>query len=458
VVGRRWTKLGATLVLCLLAAPACRRETTPRWLILLTCDTLRADRLGAYGGSPGLTPNLDALLEESLVFRAAFAPAAYTLPSLSALMTGRHPEELGMLENVSELRTETSLASVLRLHGWRTGAVVSNYVLRKGTGMELGFEYYDDTYPQSEANRDLPERIASDTTAAALAMVERLRTEPATSAFLWVHYQDPHGPYLPPDGRRERYLELERRAPDGRRQLAARPMMGVASIPLYQYVQGEHEVAFYRAGYAGEIDFFDHEIGRLLTGLEERGIGRDAIVVFTADHGEALGENDYWFAHGEYLTDPLVRVPLGIRVPDGAPGQRSDPAALVDLFPTLLHLVGIGVPSDPPGRDLLAPGAAHARPEIYLAALRGATVPRYGLVADGYKYLLSEEPEGRREELYALGKESRDLSVEQAETLGEMRARLERIRGGLRRPIGERRQQLTPAESERLRRLGYVVD
>ncbi len=456
MVGRRRAKLGAALLLCLVVASACGRGTSPRWLVLLTCDTLRADRLGAYGGSAGLTPNLDALLEKSLVFGAAFAPSAYTLPSLSALMTGRHPEELGMLENVSQLRAEASLASVLRLHGWRTGAVVSNYVLREGTGMELGFEYYDDTYPQSEANRNLPERTASDTTAAALAMVERLRAEPAVGAFLWVHYQDPHGPYLPPDGRRERYLELERLAPDGRRQLAAGPMMGVASIPVYQYVEGEHEVAFYRAGYAGEIAFFDQEIGRLLTGLEERGIGRDAIVVFTADHGEALGENDYWFAHGEYLTDPLVRVPLGIRVPGGAPGRRADPAALVDLLPTLLHLVGIAMPSGHPGRDLLAPGAAHARPEIYLAALRGATVPRFGLVADGYKYLWSEEPEGRREELYALGEESRDLSGERVEMLGEMRARLERIRGGLRRPIAERRQELTPAESERLRRLGYV--
>jgi len=458
VVGRWRTRLRAALLLCLLAVFACGRGPTERWLILVTCDTLRADRLGAYGGPPGLTPNLDALLERSLVFRSAFAPSSYTLPSLSALMTGLHPEELGMLENVSELRAEASLASVLRLHGWRTGAVVSNYVLRTGTGMELGFDFYDDTYPQSEANRDLPERIASDTTAAALAMAERLRAERATRAFLWVHYQDPHGPYLPPDGRRERYLEIERRAPDGRRQLVARPMLGVASIPVYQYVDGEHEVAFYRAGYSGEIDFFDHEIGQLLAGLEERGIGRDAIVVFTADHGESLGENDYWFAHGEYLTDPLVRVPLGIRVPGAAPGQRSDLAALVDLFPTLLQLAGIGVPSGHPGRDLLAPGAAGARPEIYLAALRGATVPRYGLVADGYKYLLSEEREGRREELYALGQESRDLSREEAEKLGEMRARLERFRGGLRPPIGERRQELTPAERERLRRLGYVVD
>jgi arylsulfatase len=458
VVGRLRAKPGAALLLCLLGASACGRGPTERWLILLTCDTLRADRLGAYGGPARLTPNLDALLAGSLVFHAAFAPAAYTLPSLSALMTGLHPEELGMLENVSELRAEASLASVLRLHGWRTGAVVSNYVLRKGTGMELGFDFYDDTFPQSEANRDLPERIASDTTTAALVMVDRLRSERAAGLFLWVHYQDPHGPYLPPEDRRERYLEIERRAPDGRRQLTSGPSMGVASIPVYQYVEGEHEVAFYRAGYSGEIDFFDHEIGRLLRGLEQRDVGSDAIVVFTADHGESLGENDYWFAHGEYLTDPLVRVPLGIRVPGGAPRQRSDPAALVDLFPTLLQLAGIGVPPGYPGRDLLAPGAAHARPEIYLAALRGATVPRYGLVADGYKYLRSEEPEGLREELYALGEESRDLSGEQAETLEEMRARLERIRAGLRRPIAEQRQELTPAERERLRRLGYVVD
>jgi arylsulfatase len=450
--------LPALLLPLLVGAPGCGRGAPPL-LLLVTSDTLRADQLGAYGAPPEQTPRLDALFAESQVFRLAYAPSGHTLPSLSALMTGRHPEELGMLENASMMGSEfTTLASVLRLHGWRTAAVVSNFVLRRGTGVEHGFELYDDHLPDREPNRDVPERRAADTTEAALAALDRLAEPPGWGAFLWVHYQDPHGPYLPPAGRRERFLEAERDAAGGRRQLALDPWsLGLGSLPLYQYVEGRYDVAFYRAGYRGEIAYLDAEVGRLLDGVAARGRLAEAIVVFTADHGEGLGERDYWFAHGEYLTDPLVRVPLALRVPGRAPELRSDPASLLDLLPTLLALAQIDVPEGYPGRDLLAPGAEAAQPEIYLAALRGASLPRFGLVAEGYKYLATLRQGEAVEELYRLGDESRELGAERPGQLREMRERLERLRGELRR-LPPRRQVLSDEERERLRRLGYAVD
>jgi arylsulfatase A-like enzyme len=462
---RTTRRLAAALAL-VLAAAACGRGERPRLVLLLTVDTLRADRLSAYGGALGLTPNLDALLAESQLFRLAYAPASYTLPSTAALLTGRHPEELGVLANVSRVDTErfATLASVLRLHGWRTGAVVSNWVLRRGTGVEAGFELFDDALPQREANRDVAERVAPHTTDAALAALDRLLAY-GGPAFLWVHYQDPHGPYLPPPGYRERYLEAERALPDGRRRLPERggtadpggPLDPRGSIPTYQYVPGQHEVAFYRAGYDAEVAYLDEHVGRLLAGLAERGLRDDALLVFAADHGESLGRKDYFFAHGERLTDGLVRVPLALRVPGLPPRQRSDPAALLDLFPTLLGRLGIEVPPGYPGRDLFAPGAEEAEPEIYLATLRGGPHARFGLVADGFKYVAITGGDEQGEVLYRLGDQDQDLAAAEPARLAELRERLRRLRAGIEPPARELRQELGAEERARLRALGYAV-
>jgi arylsulfatase len=453
------TPAAGAALLAGLGLAACGRAEPARFALLLTSDTLRADRLSAWGGPRGLAPRLDALLEESVVFESAFAPCSYTLPSVSALLTGRHPEELGLYGNASRMGAEfATLAGVLGLHGWRTGAVVSNYVLRQGTGFEQGFEIYDATFPQREANREMPERIAGATTDAALEVLDRLRAG-GRPVFLWVHYQDPHGPYTPPGELRERFLEAARRAPGGDRRLEVDPEhRGHGSIPAYQSVGGHGDVAFYRAGYDGEVAYLDAEVARLLDGLDERGLLERAFVVFTADHGESLGEDDYWFAHGEYLTEPLVRVPLAFRVPGRAPERRGDLAALVDVFPTLLGMLGIAAAPGQPGRDLLAPGAEAegAGRAVYLAALHGAPVPRFGLVADGHQYLVSDEPGGRHESLRRLG-EGRELATAEPERLAAMRERLDRVRAGIRH-APERVQPLGPAEKERLRQLGYVVD
>lgn len=458
--GTRAMAIGTALLA--LSAAACGPSSSQHLLLLLSVDTLRADRIGAYGSPLGLTPNLDALLAQSQLFTAAYAPCAYTLPSVSALLTGRYPEELGMQTNSSLLDSGfQTLASVLRLYGWRTGAVVSNYVLRKQSGVDNGFQHYDDTFPQREANRLQPERIAADTTAAALAMLDRLREGAGANAslFLWVHYQDPHGPYRPPRGYRERFLEAERGAPEGDRTLRhGNDNLGLGEIPDYQYLPGQHQSAFYRAGYAGEIAYLDDEVGRLFEGLDGRGLWDDAIIAFTADHGEGMGERDYWFAHGEYLIDPLVRVPLAIRVPDRPSRRREELASLVDLFPTLLGVAGVSAPGGYPGRDLLAPGSADPSRAVYLATLRGSTVPRYGLVAEGWKYVVEDAGETPVEALYRIEADEHDQAAEAPEVLRAMRERLERLRGGLHPPSRERRQSLTPEQRQHLRALGYVED
>ncbi len=445
------------LVGCALLLASCSAPE-PRHLLLLTVDTLRADRLGAYGSDLGLSPQLDRLAGEGVRFESAFAPAPQTLPSRSALLTGRHPEAIGVDRNWAVLPAQVpTLAEALLAGGFRTGAVVSNSVLWRPAGLSRGFERYDDRQLQREAVRDMPERVATATTDAALEMAGWLLGR-GDRIFLWVHYQDPHGPYTPPEGYRERFLERERSEPDGRRRLPRlREQHGLGGIPHYQGLGDEDEVAWYRAGYHGEIRYLDDEIGRLLEGLAALGLDEDLVIAFTADHGEGLGEDGYWFAHGEYLNDASVRIPLVLRVPGRPPGVRSDVASLLDLAPTLGALLLDEVPGDLPGRDLLAPGADQTDSVIYLSTLGQSTLPRFGVLKDGHKYLV-EVTDGRRSipRLHPIGEEDRLVGGQQPETRRSLDGELRSIRTRMSKGLRANDQPLSVRERRRLQALGYL--
>jgi arylsulfatase len=456
--GRRSRRRAQILCIALLALAACR-DSPPRLLVLLSVDTLRADRLGAYGSDRGLTPRLDGLAAESVVFDAAYAPASFTLPAVAALLTGLHPEALGMWNNHAVLGpAPATLAEELAARGWNTSAVVSNWVLRRASGLDRGFQSFDDTLPQQEATRNLRERTARDTTDALLRALDACLPSEASRCFLWGHYQDPHGPYTPPAGLRRRYLGRERARAGGRHELPVSPnAAGLGGIPNYQYLPDHHEVAFYRAGYDAEVRHVDAEIGRFLDGLEQRGLAEVARIAFVADHGESLGEDDYWFSHGRLLSEPLVRVPLFIKDPHLEPGRRDDVAGLVDLLPTLLARVGESARRPPGGRDLFAPGAEEAGSVVYLAALGGSPeVPRFGLVEGPYKLLLQQVDGRWEEQLYERGRDSVDLAPARRERVAEMRGRLDALRRhhGRQPPAGV--QSLSAEERKTLEALGYA--
>lgn len=447
--------LRCAAVVVLLCA-ACGSSDPPRRLLLVSVDTLRADHLGAYGGPPGLTPHLDALAAESVLFERVFAPAPFTLPSVGALLTGLYPDESGLVGNFFQLADDVpTLATLLAERGFATAAVVSNPVLRAAAGLGRGFGVYDDTLDGRDPLRGLPERDAERTTAAALAALDDLLDRADGALFLWVHYQDPHGPYTPPAGYREAHLDAERARDDGRRKLSLRPAgTATGGIPDYQYVPGADEVAFYRAGYAGEVSYVDQQIGRLLAGVEARGLG-DALVAFTADHGEGLGGRDYWFDHGEQLTDPHVRVPLLLRIPGRSAERRTELASLVDLAPTLLAALDVSAPATS-GRDLL--GRLPSLP-WHAVLLRGAAPSdRVGVVSGGHKLIATPSEGGLREELYREGAEAGpDDLVDEAALRGWwMRRRLSSLvaKQAFRTP--RRQSDLSEEERIQLRALGYA--
>lgn len=445
----------ALLLTALVALPACEPGNTGgvHAVVLVTCDTLRADRLGVYGYAAHTSPNLDALARESLVHDAAWSTAPLTGPALSALLTGRLPEELGLEDNRNVLASEaTTLAERLSAAGIETAAVVSNWVLRRRpelahAGVQQGFEFFDDHMESPEASRpDLKERLAGDTTDAALAWLDgRTQDRPF---FLWVHYQDPHGPYTPP----AECLEPEA---DGNEPAlrVGKDQRGFGELPAYQVIDGERRPAAYRARYEGEIRFFDRELGRLLAGLRARGTLERALLVFTADHGESLGEHDYWFSHGQNLHRELVRVPLLLRPPGGTHAARvAAPVSHLDLYPTVLRAFGLE-PGPVRGLDLLAgtPPSTRVLPQS-LRGTFGATGAQERLVVDG---------EGRR--LYDLATdpgEERDLAAERPERVRALlqgrRAFLESVREP---PLEPARPLLHDEATERaMKSLGYAGD
>ena len=442
-------------------APQPASPARPGLLLLLTVDTLRADALAAYGGASSLTPNLDALAAQSLVFELAYAPTPFTLPSLAALHTGRYPVELGLATNLSLLPDGTpTIASALTERGWKTAGVVSNVVLRDRVDLARGFEIYDDTMVQEEVIRRWPERIAADTTDAALEVIELWQADPQTAdhpLFLWVHYQDPHGPYTPPPGWRERF-KAGAEAQLGPLELPEDPSsLGEGGIPAYQMVDDRHEASFYRAGYEAEVAYMDAELGRLIGALEERGLYDDAFVVFAADHGEAMGEHDYWFAHGHHVTDELVRVPLLIRPPGAAPGRRGDVASLVDLRPTLLAALTGESPTDGArGRNLLAEGAAATDSVPLLSTLFAYRLRRHGIVSEGYKLILTYEGDIWSSTLHRLGHESVDLAAPAPQVAARLREQLRELRDSLDGGVAASSRQLSEKEQRELEALGYL--
>jgi len=320
-------------------------------VLLITVDTLRADHLGAYGYARNTSPNLDQLARQSILFRQAYAHAPETVPSLGSLMTSYYPHETKLYSNEHVLAGEAvTLAELLRDAGYVTGAIVGNGVLVRGGGLEQGFQEYDD-HMDDKVSMGL-ERKAPAITHAASAWLERRHRE---KFFLWIHYMDPHGPYIAPPPYDSMFIES---AKGGEKRIPVnKARTGRGGIPDYQQLGDHREVAYYIAQYDGEIRYFDHWLGELLGVVRRLELLDNTVVIFTADHGEGMGEHDYYFAHNEFLYEGLIHVPLMLRLPGASSGGKDVgiPVAQADVLPTILGLLSLHAPRPVNGRGLTEP-------------------------------------------------------------------------------------------------------
>lgn len=370
-----------TLLVGLAAACGARPEPRPNVLVI-TVDTLRADRLGCHGYTRPTSPSIDGLAAEGARFATASTPRAKTTPALASMLTGLYPHDHGVRDLATPLAHDVPLLQErLREHGYRTGAIVGNWVLADSrAGLARGFDLWCESFPDTTGvPPDLvPQRSARSLSDAALVALGL--SAPPTDAsfeprsplvrdgepwFLWLHYMDPHGSYEPPvehrrfAGERSDPVTLAD-APGARQRVAS------YNVPREAWLDARtFDAEAVRALYDGEIAYVDREIGRVLDALRARGVLEDTLVVLTSDHGESLGEHEYYFEHGAYAYESTAHVPLIVRGRGIEPGVRTTPASLCDLAPTLLDLLGIpALPVQPTGpRGASLRGALEGREE-----------------------------------------------------------------------------------------------
>jgi arylsulfatase len=442
---------------------ACRsREFVPPNVLVITVDTLRADHLGSYGFGFDTSPNIDALANESVVFDKAIAAAGKTTPAHASIMTSRYTREhtIGHGNGSSSLTGATTLAERFRDAGYATAAVVSNILLTRRVGLDRGFDVFDDELTAPDANRPFVlERLAPDATDRALAW---LRDNGKRPFFLWVHYQDPHGPYTPPPALRDRFRIPG--PPDEKELPLRRGNTARGGIPAYQVLPELRRASEYRGRYAGEIFFADQSIGALVAAADAASAqsGRDTIVLLTADHGESFGEQGHYFKHTHTTTPDVARVPLILRAPGRTPERRAEIVSHVDILPTLLDLAELPLPKGASGVTL-APllGKSEQELERYVYCDNGGQLSAYR--GDGFFWMVGVGSAWRR----ANGESDAPFAPSWARfrwapngrfVLVDDKAPLPNAVGSYAR--GAAAMNLLPpptdAEVERLRALGYV--
>lgn len=351
------------------AGTASAPRASRRSVLMVVVDTLRADHLGCYGYPRPTSPAVDAIAREGAVFERVVSSSTFTGPSVASIHTGRYPKFNSFgLANGSFLLApeEDTLAEAFARSGYRTGAVICNPVLPARFGFGQGFEFYDEHMGQRERVRGAPERTAGPGTDAAIGWLEELEAD--EDFFLWVHYMDPHGPYTPPADLAAKFAPEDPRAGVELQPPAGKDEnYGLGCVPWYQAIGERHYLEEYIGRYDAEIASFDREFGRLVAWLREKGRYEDTVILITADHGEALGEEGFYFCHGQGVTPDQSFVPMILKHPMIPAGTRTrTPVGHVDVFPTLA--AEVGVHSDGtglgPGLDLVAAATqtAEARP------------------------------------------------------------------------------------------------
>jgi hypothetical protein len=360
-----------------LAFVACDKGPAP--IILVSMDTLRADRLGAWGNADNLSPNLDRFAREATVFENAYSQSNETCFSHASLFTGRYPSELGRLDQDFRLDTTTpTMPAILAAYGYHTGASVAGGFLDPAFGFSRGFDHYDSPLQWASLYNTFP---------LALSWLDSL---PAHEPFfLFLHGYDTHQRYLKPspygyawadpgytgigehlvrelDGTLRitdgvlrpamSLLELQSRnevrfrTKEARARLLVEGATSTDKLEIVNDAAQEHV----RDVYDGAVAYADAMFGVFMSGLAERGLLDRAVIVLISDHGEGLGE-DGLFNHRFGVEDEETHVPVMIRLPGGKSGGRrvKDIVELVDILPTVLEVAGADPPASMRGRSLL---------------------------------------------------------------------------------------------------------
>jgi arylsulfatase A-like enzyme len=457
--------VGAFLVISIFAGLACTPQIERPHILLITADALRADHLSLNGYPRTTSPALDEFAGDAINFEQAISVIPKTGPSFATLFTGQHPNRHGVRHNNPGVPDEMPmLAEHFKALGYRTVAFTSNPVLRASKGYARGFDLY----------RELPSDRGVDEVNR--TYLEWSKDAWSEATFVWIHYIDPHGPYDPPAELEVEFMlddlsQSDVRVPlDKRVEVSRGGNKILGAIPKYQQRDQEDRLAAYIARYDAEIRHVDRAFGEIIDDLKSRNLYNESAIVFTSDHGESLGEHNFYFEHGWFAFDASLRVPLLIKWPGQLDGYvRSHSVSQLDLLPTLLAIAGErSPPKDAVGIDLhREPGD---RPPIAVESALNYPERFVGLRSPEFKYLIRDRD--GREEFYDLSadpSETRNLAggengneidqpVRNREALDEFRRRAKEVQraGGFQSPSPSPPEAIDEGYRRALESLGYI--
>jgi len=422
-----WIGLLGALVFLLIGRPESASAETAKVrrdgglnVLLIIIDTLRADRVG-YSGYDIKTPHMDSLASEGTRFIDATCQYPMTLPSHASIMTGTFPQFHGIRSNGNYYLKKdfTTLAEALKENGFATSAFIGSVVLDSKYGLAQGFDLYDDTFKTPDYLEDIEsQNLAQDVYQSAKKWFDAHHQK---KFFMWVHFYDPHAPYIPPSP-----FDKE-----------------------------------YKDPYDGEVAYTDVYVGKLMDMLKEKGVYKNTLVVLTGDHGEGLGEHDEP-THAIFLYDTTVKVPLLFHCPGTIPEKITvkDQVRTVDFMPTILDMLKIKVPKAVQGESLVPLMQGEKRKEVYSYAetyfpfLSNGWAPLKCLRAGGFKFIKAPKPE-----LYDLSSDPGELHNilnEKPQTAREMMGQLDELEAKYQAEKTAEKITLSLEERERLESLGYV--
>ncbi|MBW3564672.1 MAG: sulfatase-like hydrolase/transferase [Acidobacteria bacterium] len=381
-------------------------------VFVISIDTLRSDRLPIYGYQRGTTPSIDRFREDAILYRKAFSAVPLTLPSHATIFTGKLPYRHGVRDNIGYriAEDEVTLGSVLKASGYRTGAAISSFVLRRETGADLGFDHYDDLVTEMAGETISSWQRDGDSTRQAL--VDWLEAEPGRNrSFGFLHLYEPHFPWDPSE------------------------------------IEGEDP-------YDAEVRRSDEIFGRFIEDLRRMDLYDRSLIVLLSDHGEGLGDHGE-MEHGVFIYREAIQVPLLIKLPGNEKGGETSDAvvSLADVMPTILEVVGEPVPEEFDGIDILAEptGERSVYAESWYPRLHYGWQELHSEVTD--QYHLIDAPAVELYDYHADPGEAVNIATEQRRVVADLRRTLEERLAGtsFSGPAVESAEQVS-----RLQSLGYL--
>jgi len=427
--------------------------------ILISIDTLRADRLGCYGYPKKITPHIDAFAAEGVIFRKAFAPANNTVRSHTSLFTSLQPVAHGAQQDRISVDLPPVLAEVLQAAGFATAAFTQGEPFMSNHEFDRGF----DTYVNSSSYG------SEDRTSVAgrqnVSIEDHLKEKPpGWETFMFVHYYDVHcdqkgAPYLAPDETVERLCSVVCNEFTGCSEYGC----GCESLQKFSQkgdVLGPEKRECISCLYDCGVAYVDSQVGALFEMLKRNGLYENALIVLVSDHGEEFQEDGYFLHMKPRLNDRLIHVPLIVKLPESEkrrPVSVDGMAGLIDVMPTVLEFYGLSAEHEMQG-------------ESFLGALRGgdfkgkdfvyALSDEYGSVrSERWKYWLPDTGDPSSAKLYDLREDPEELRDVAAENIGEARSMRERLEAKYEeagRWFASEGVRVPAEELERLKSLGYV--